>query len=117
MIDKNGIILYNIGNYTAVPQKENDIMYTPKPMDTKGIELDGEMLALMENLAENVHEVWAQGRIADGWKYGEERSDRERTTPCLVPYGSLSEEEKEYDRKTAAETIKFIMAMGYKIHK
>lgn len=100
-----------------VPQKENDVMYIPKPIDTKEIELDAEMLALTEKLAENVHEVWAQGRIADGWKYGEVRSDSDRTTPCLVPYDSLSEEEKEYDRRTAMETIKFIMAMGYKIHK
>lgn len=92
-------------------------MYVPKPVDTSGITLDGELIELTEKIAENVHEVWAEGRIADGWKYGEKRNDSEKTTPCLVPYSSLTEEEKEYDRKTAMETIKFIIAMGYNIRK
>ena len=41
----------------------------------------------------------------------------EKETPCLVPYSELSEEEKEYDRKTAMETIKLIVKLGYRIEK
>jgi ryanodine receptor 2 len=48
---------------------------------------------------------------------GEERSDRLKTHPCLVPYEQLSEEEKEYDRKTAIETLKLIVKLGFKISK
>ena len=92
-------------------------MYKPEPVDTSSVVLDEELLMLTEKIAENVHEVWAQGRIADGWKYGEVRSDREKTTPCLVPYSELSEEEKVYDRNTAMETLKLITAFGYKITK
>ena len=61
--------------------------------------------------------MWASGRIEDGWKYGKERNDEKRETPCLVPYSELSEEEKEFDRKTAMETIKLIIKLGYKIEK
>lgn len=92
-------------------------MYKPEPLDTSGIVLDETLTELTEKIAENVHEVWAKGRIADGWKYGEVRSDKDRTTPCLVPYDELTEEEKAFDRNTAMETLKFITALGYKITK
>ena len=92
-------------------------MYTPKPIDTSGIVLPKELLHLTEQIAENVHENWAQGRLAEGWRYGETRNDAEKTTPCMVPYAALSEAEKEYDRKTALETLKLIVALGYRIEK
>ena len=92
-------------------------MYKPDPMDTSKIKLSDELMQLVEKMAENVHEVWALGRIDDGWVYGDERNDEEKTTPCLVPYDKLSDEEKEYDRKTATETLKFILSMGYQIEK
>ena len=33
----------------------------------------------------------------------------------MVPYEDLPEEEKEYDRRTALETIRLILKLGYKI--
>ncbi len=92
-------------------------MYTPKPIDTSKITLPEELLELTERIAENVHDNWAVGRIAEGWTYGEERDDKEKKTPCLVPYGELSDSEKEYDRRTALETLRLIVALGYKISK
>ncbi len=92
-------------------------MYKPNPIDTSGVELPKELFELTEKIAENVHEIWAKGRIAEGWSYGETRNDSKKTTPCLVPYSELSETEKEYDRNTAFETLKLIVALGYKIEK
>lgn len=92
-------------------------MYTPKPIDTSKITLPEELLALTEKIAENVHEVWSAGRLADGWTYGEERNDAEKKHPCLVPYDQLTETEKDFDRNTAFETIKLIVALGYRIEK
>ena len=92
-------------------------MYKPKPIDTSEVELPLELLALTEKIAENVHENWAVGRIADGWTYGEKRDDEKKTTPCLVPYSDLADSEREYDRNTAMETLKLIVALGYKISK
>lgn len=91
--------------------------YTPKPASTEHIRLGDDLLALAEELAENVHEVWAQGRIAEGWTYGPVRDDEKKQTPCLVPYSRLPEEEKAYDRNTALETLKLILSMGYEITK
>ncbi len=92
-------------------------MYTPKPVDTSNITLPNDLLELTEKIAENVHDTWAIGRIEQGWTYGEVRDDAKKTTPCLVEYSSLPESEKEYDRKTALETLKLIIALGYKIEK
>ncbi len=91
-------------------------MYNPNPIDTSDITLGDEFYALMENLAEQVHEVWAKGRVDDGWTYGEFRDDAKKQTPCLVPYSELSENEKEYDRNTAVETLKLIVKLGYEIN-
>ena len=92
-------------------------MYIPKPLDTGNVELPSEILELTEKIAENVHEIWAKSRIEQGWTYGPVRDDLKKTTPCLVEYSKLPEEEKEYDRNTALETIKMILALGYRIEK
>lgn len=92
-------------------------MYNPNPIDTSTINLPTDLLELTEKIAENVHEVWSQNRIKDGWKYGEVRNDARKETPCLVPYNELPESEKEYDRNTALETLKLIIKLGYDIRK
>ena len=93
------------------------INYPPQPIDTTAIKLPAELEPLVEQMAKNVHEVWAAGRIADGWTYGEKRDDEAKTHPCLVPYEELPESEKEYDRHTAISTLKFILAQGFIIRK
>ena len=92
-------------------------MYIPKPIDTSDVVLEESIVALSEQLAKNTHEVWAEGRINDGWEYGEERDDAKKLHPCLVEYEKLSESEKDYDRRTATETLKLIIKLGYKIEK
>lgn len=89
--------------------------YTPNPIDTKEVALSEELNALAEEMARNVHEVWAQTRMEQGWTYGAERNDAQKKHPCLVAYDELSEEEKTYDRNTSVETIKLILKLGFKI--
>ena len=92
-------------------------MYRPKPEPTDDITLSPEIEALAEALARNTHEVWAAGRIREGWTYGPVRNDERRETPCLVPYDELPESEKDYDRNTSLETLRLIVKLGYKIVK
>ena len=91
--------------------------YHPQPLDTSGVSLSPDLLKLTEQIAANVHEVWAAGRISDGWRYGGERNDERKEHPCLVPYDDLSESEKEYDRNTAMETLKVIRKLGFRIEQ
>ena len=92
------------------------VMYTPSPAKLN-VELPADLLELSEMIAKNVHEVWAQSRIEEGWTYGPVRDDTKRQTPCLVPYEDLPESEKAYDRNTAMETIKLIISLGYDVVK
>ena len=49
--------------------------YTPSPLNTENITLPDNLTELTEAMARNVHEVWALGRVKEGWKYGETRND------------------------------------------
>ena len=91
--------------------------YTPKPIDTSSVILPDGLEELTESLSKNVHEVWAAGRIAAGWKYGPVRDELKKEHPCLIPYEELTEEEKDYDRATALSTIRFVISQGYSIAK
>ena len=91
--------------------------YTPTPADTSNVQLSEELMQLTEEMARNVHDVWAAGRIAEGWTWGPERNDARKENPCLVPYEELPDSEREYDRKTAIETLKLILSLGYKIER
>ena len=96
--------------------KTNDT-YTPHSIDTNDVVLPEELVQLSEQIAENVHEVWAKSRMKEGWTYGEQCDDKKKQTPCLVPYNELPEEEKEYDRNTSQETLKVILKLGFNISK
>jgi ryanodine receptor 2 len=91
--------------------------YQPRPTDTAAVTLPADLAQLTERLAEHAHDVWARQRLADGWTYGPRRDDAARQHPCLVPYQELPESEKQYDRNAALETLKVILALGYRIAK
>ena len=91
--------------------------YIPQPIDTNDITLPVELEQLVEEISKNVHEVWSETRINQGWTYGPERNDELKTHPCLVSYEELPEEEKEYDRNTCIGTLKLILKLGFKISK
>lgn len=86
--------------------------YTPHSLD---ISLPPELDDVLELIAEGIHDAWAHQRLKDGWRLGPHKSDLEKTTPLLVPYETLPEEEKEYDRITARQTILQLLSHGYRI--
>lgn len=102
---------------TTIPTNTTTNGYVPQPIDTSDIQLPEELEALVEKMAKNVHEVWAETRIKQGWTYGPERDDKLKKHPCLIPYEELPEEEKEYDRGTSVGTLKLILKLGFRITK
>lgn len=91
--------------------------YIPSPANTRDVRLPQELLPLIEEMAKNVHEVWSQHRINEGWSYGPLRDDIKKLHPCLIPYEELPESEKEYDRATSQETLRLILKLGFDISK
>ena len=92
-----------------------NINYTPRPMDTSNVVLPEELQELATLMATQVHDVWAQGRQAEGWRYGAHRDDAKKLTPCMVPFEDLPASEQVYDLNTAYETLRLIVKMGYTI--
>jgi len=93
------------------------MIYTSNPLPISEITLPDDVVSLTELLAKHAHDVWAVQRIKDGWGYGPQRDDAKKEHPCLVPYEDLAESEKEYDRNAAIQTLKAIIALGYRIEK
>ena len=90
--------------------------YNTQPIDSSHVDIPVQLTPLIEVIAKDVHETWAKQRLADGWTYGPKRSDDLKTHPCLVPYEQLPESEKEYDRKTALNTLRTIIRLGFTIN-
>lgn len=93
------------------------VPYEPKAGMVTPEDLPAEFHPLMEQIAEQVHDAWAAGRLAEGWRYGPVLDREAKTHPDLVPYGQLPESERAYDRRTAAQTIDGLLRLGYRIVK
>lgn len=89
--------------------------YEPHPINLDAIQLTDDLIDLREAIAENAHEVWAAARKKEGWTYGKERDDANKKHPDLIPYSSLPDSEKEYDRLMALDTIKLVKKLGFEI--
>jgi hypothetical protein len=93
------------------------VKYEPRPIDTSSVVLPDSIEPLAEKLAESAHDVWAVQRMSEGWTLGPKRDDGKKKHPCLVPYKKLPESEKVYDRNAAIQTLKAIMALGFRIER
>ena len=122
----NNFIHNNIKPYTALTTDDSDIQASAYDIaisksllymlsEIEKTPKTDELLELTEQIAAHAHDVWAAGRITEGWQYGPERNDKWKEHPCLVPFDELPENEKEYDRKMATETLKVIQWMGFQI--
>lgn len=83
-------------------------------LDLKGpFNLPSQLLALVEYLAENLHDVWAQRKMQDGWVYGERNDFMKKTHPLLISYLDLTEEDRESDRQAACAILSTLISLGY----
>ena len=114
---REGFMACSEGHYGPEWIWRNHLEYQPAPIDTSGVTLTGDVLELTELLAKNAHDIWAQQRLAEGWRKGPRRDDVRKESPCLIPYDQLPESEKQYDRQAALGTIRAILALGYKIEQ
>ena len=86
--------------------------YNPEPINVDDVSIAEEDLNILaEAIAENLHDVWAKQRMKEGWTYGPERNDSLKQHPDIIPYCSLTEGEKEYDRLMAQHTIKVVQKL------
>lgn len=91
--------------------------YEPHPIDLADVPLSDDLQELREAIAENAHEVWAEGRRREGWTYGPRLDDAKKEHPDMVQYNLLPESEKQHHRDIAMNTIKLVKKLGWDISK
>ncbi|XP_049853809.1 ryanodine receptor isoform X5 [Schistocerca gregaria] len=89
--------------------------YKPAPLDLSAITLTPKMEELVDQLAENTHNLWAKERIQQGWTYGLNEDPDMRRSPHLVPYIKVDEAIKKANRDTASETVRTLLVYGYNL--
>lgn len=57
----------NVDCYSRYQQSNG---YKPQPLDTHEIQLPKEHAALVDALARNTHNVWANEKVKRGWTFG-----------------------------------------------
>ena len=72
--------------------------YKPAPLDLGDINLSGKLEELIDQLAENTHNVWAKERILQGWTYGLNEDPDNKRSPHLVPYANVDDIIKKANR-------------------
>ena len=102
-------------NYLVILSNQNN--YDPHPLNLDDVQIEPELIELREAIAENAHEVWAKTRKDEGWSYGPVRDDLLKKNPDMLPYNLLPENEKEYDRLMAMNTIKLVKKLGWDLVK
>uniref|UniRef100_A0A6P7G955 Ryanodine receptor-like n=1 Tax=Diabrotica virgifera virgifera TaxID=50390 RepID=A0A6P7G955_DIAVI len=89
--------------------------YKPAPLDLSAITLTAKLEELVDQLAENTHNLWAKERIQNGWTYGLNEDPDMFRSPHLVPYGKVDDAIKKANRDTASETVRTLLVYGYNL--
>ncbi|XP_055904497.1 ryanodine receptor isoform X8 [Eupeodes corollae] len=87
--------------------------YKPAPLDLSAVTLTPKLEELVDQLAENTHNLWAKERIQQGWTYGLNEDSENHRSPHLVPYSKVDEAIKKANRDTASETVRTLLVYGY----
>lgn len=89
--------------------------YKPAPLDLSAITLTPKLEELVDQLAENTHNLWAKERIQQGWTYGLNEDPDMFRSPHLVPYAKVDDAIKKANRDTASETVRTLLVYGYNL--
>ncbi|KAG5899237.1 hypothetical protein JTB14_035422 [Gonioctena quinquepunctata] len=89
--------------------------YKPAPLDLSAITLTAKLEELVDQLAENTHNLWAKERIQQAWTYGLNEDPDMYRSPHLVPYGKVDDAIKKANRDTASETVRTLLVYGYNL--
>ena len=73
----------------------------------------GEALLLREDLAQNLHDLWALRTLRDGWRCGAAFDMRARTHPHLRPFGELPAGERAVNVAMVAQVLESLAGRGF----
>ena len=66
-------------------------------------------------MAEAEHDGWMEQKYRDGWVHGMQRNDKEKIHNLLIPYGALTDDEREKDKEAVLHYPEIVKMAGFKI--
>ncbi|XP_031824383.1 ryanodine receptor 2 isoform X11 [Sarcophilus harrisii] len=112
---------YMESNYVSMMEKQSSMdsegNFNPQPVDTSNITIPEKLEYFINKYAEHSHDKWSMEKLANGWIYGEIYSDSSKVQPLMKPYKLLSEKEKEIYRWPIKESLKTMLAWGWRIER
>jgi len=103
-------------DFLGVKLKEIDCYIIPMTeWNPKLIEFTTEEI---EWMSKKEHDHWLEERLNYGWKYAPgKKNTRKKTSPSLIPWDQLSEEEKNKDRNFVRKMPVFLAKAGFQIYR
>ncbi|KAJ6664647.1 hypothetical protein lerEdw1_006220 [Lerista edwardsae] len=112
---------YMESNYVGVMEKQasmdSDGNFNPQPVDTSNITIPEKLDYFINKYAEHSHDKWCMEKFANGWIYGETFSESSKVQPLMKQYKLLSEKEKEIYRWPIKESLKTMLAWGWRVER
>ncbi|XP_074945907.1 ryanodine receptor 2 [Phalacrocorax aristotelis] len=112
---------YMESNYVSMVEKQSsmdsDGNFNPQPVDTANITIPEKLEYFINKYAEHSHDKWSMEKFANGWTYGETYSESAKVQPLMKQYKLLSEKEKEIYRWPIKESLKTMLAWGWRIER
>ncbi|KAM8814823.1 ryanodine receptor 2 isoform 1-T1 [Rhynchonycteris naso] len=112
---------YMESNYVSMMEKQSSMdsegNFNPQPVETSNITIPEKLEYFINKYAEHSHDRWSMDKLANGWIYGETYSDSSKIQPLMKPYKLLSEKEKEIYRWPIKESLKTMLAWGWRIER
>ncbi|CAM9927058.1 unnamed protein product [Bubo scandiacus] len=112
---------YMESNYVNMVEKQSsmdsDGNFNPQPVDTSNITIPEKLEYFINKYAEHSHDKWSMEKFANGWTYGETYSESSKVQPLMKQYKLLSEKEKEIYRWPIKESLKTMLAWGWRIER
>jgi hypothetical protein len=101
-----------------IPEKLRKVGYGFVPVvDREPVILEFKDSEEVEIMAEVEHERWVSERLLDGWVFNKERDVAKKLSPYLVPWKELTNEVKEWDRRTVRSLPKLLAKEKFEIYK
>uniref|UniRef100_A0A7M4FPQ6 Ryanodine receptor 3 n=1 Tax=Crocodylus porosus TaxID=8502 RepID=A0A7M4FPQ6_CROPO len=91
--------------------------FDPKPINTVNLALPEKLEYIVSKYAEHSHDKWAFDKTNSGWKYGVSLDENMKTHPLIRPFKTLTEKEKEIYRWPARESLKTMLAVGWRLER
>lgn len=77
--------------------------------------LNNDLNQIVQKFSEHYHDAWASRKFENGWQYGEQWSDTNKTHPRLKPYDKLNDYERERYKEPVRESLKALLAIGWSV--